>query len=105
MDLVDIKAPNVYGKVPIDIIQTLYSHRRSECILLNMIYTKRLAIIQQSFVRRWLAMRKLQRLRLKKALLPIIMAPPKQVGFVAFYHFEGGSEYIKCYEDYKQSLH
>ena len=93
MDLVDIKAPNVYGKVPIDIIQTLYRHRRSECTLLNLIYTKRLAIVQQSFVRRWMARRVTERMRLKKMFylshVQILLAPP-----MSFLNsFPGGQTY------------
>ena len=109
-EIISVNTKNYYNETPLDILQRPVLFRRNQITTqyfyktLEWILQKKLVIVQQSFVRRWLAMRKLQRLRLKKALLPIVMAPPGQIGFVSICHFEGGSEFMKCYSDYQQLL-
>lgn len=91
-NLIDMHQINEYNSIPIDIIDFLYKHRK-EYTILKWIYNKRLALVQQSIVRRWLAKRKFERMKFKQkmniVLQEITLAPPKTF----FETFEGGHEY------------
>ena len=97
---INIDAIDSFNSTPLQVLESL---KNSLCgsdaafcyhyKTLKWILEKKLAIIQQSFVRRWLAIRKAQRLRLHKVLQEITLAPPKQIGLHKFDFFKGGSEY------------
>jgi hypothetical protein len=60
--------------------------------------------VAQSFVRRWLAMRRIQRLKLRRVLDHILTAPSQQIECNRFPQFPGGQCYIKAIDDFRDHV-
>ncbi len=69
-----------------------------------LIYGKNLVIIQQSFIRRYLARRYIIKLKKNICLSNILYSPPKQVEFYNFKYFPGGAKILEKAHEYNKSI-
>lgn len=104
MNLINMKIKNGLLMTPYDVLVNLMTYSE-HFIILKWIYQKRLVVIQQSIIRRYLARRRVERIRLKriKALfqLDILLAPPRSL----IKTFVGGQVYRDLYEKYESNFH
>lgn len=108
---IHLNAFDYYNQTPMDALNDCLNSKMKQDVAIDYhfktiqwIFQKKLAIVQQSFVRRWLAIRKTQRLRLQKVLKMILLSPPKQVEYIFFNNFEGGQYYHNAISSLKDRL-
>lgn len=99
-----VNALDYYDDTPLSSLKLYNKKNKSISKIIEWILEKKLVIIQQSYIRRWIAIRRVQRIRLKKVLLSITLSPPKQVGLISFCHFNGGSDYLKCQKSFEKKV-
>jgi hypothetical protein len=107
--------PNLENLTPIQLFSKkfyIYKKRglNSKNILLYnslqmvLIYGKNLVIIQQSFIRRYLAKRYIIKLKKQQCLNDILYASPKQIEFYNFNYFPGGNKVLETANRYNKSI-
>ena len=104
-NLINLSILDYYGQTPED---CLNFYKDLDCLrywrrTLQLIFTKRLVIIQQSYIRRWLACRLVIRKKMKKILLEILLSPPMQIQNFSFTTFNGGVEYYHCFNRFHEN--
>lgn len=103
-DYVCINALDYYDDTPISSLKLYNNNNNSIYKIIELILERKLVIIQQAYIRRWIARRRVLRIRLKKVLYSITLSPPKQIEFRSFCHFDGGSDYFKFQKSFEKKV-
>ena len=92
----DLTKIDYYEETALEYIQTNNAVKNIQLKILEKILNPSYCIISkaQSFVRRWLAKRNLQKMKLKRVLNNILIAPNQQIEYRLFKHFPGGQEFL-----------
>lgn len=87
---------NYYQERPIDMIVNYWSTNSTITSILKKLVNPNYCIVSkaQSYIRRWLAMRKIKKMKFQKVLEIIQLSPPFQIEKNMYKTFLGGSDYL-----------